>query len=121
MDIAVKVFSTLVALEFLFIMYLETFATESAQTGKTFSMDKSDLQHPKVKLLLKNQGVYNGLIALVIFYATFISANMHEILVGAMLYIILVALYGAFSSGKASIFFKQGTLAVITLVLLLIA
>ncbi|SJX69253.1 hypothetical protein FM131_06330 [Weissella confusa] len=37
-----------------------------------------------------------------------------------MLYIILVALYGSFSSGNKSIFFKQGTLAVIVVVLLLV-
>ena len=38
MLIATKIISTLVALEFLYIMYLETFATTSASTFRVFGM-----------------------------------------------------------------------------------
>lgn len=118
MDIVIKVLSTLVAIEFLFIMYLETLATSSDRTSKTFNFTKKELSSDKIKLLMKNQGIYNGLIGLVILYAAFISNNGQELLIINMIYIVLVALYGAYSSSNISIFFKQGTLALITLLIL---
>ncbi len=118
MDIVIKVLSTLVAIEFLFIMYLETLATSSDRTSKTFNFTKKELSSDKIKLLMKNQGIYNGLIGLVILYAAFISDNGQELLIINMIYIVLVALYGAYSSSNISIFFKQGTLALITLLIL---
>lgn len=118
MDIVIKVLSTLVAIEFLFIMYLETLATSSDRTSKTFNFTKKELSSDKIKLLMKNQGIYNGLIGLVILYAAFISDNGQELLIINMIYIVLVALYCAYSSSNISIFFKQGTLALITLLVL---
>ncbi|MFV8815011.1 DUF1304 domain-containing protein [Aerococcus urinaeequi] len=120
MELIIKALSILVAIEFIFIMYLETLATTSKKTAETFNLTKKDLMNTKVNILLKNQGIYNGLISIVILYGTFFSKNGQEILIGSMLYITLVALYGAYSSSNISIFFKQATLAVITLVLLLI-
>ena len=101
-------------------MYLETFATTSSRTADTFSMSKNDLQNEKVNTLLKNQGIYNGLIGVGILYLLIFTQNYNNSLFAIMLYIILVALYGSFSSGNKSIFFKQGTLAVIVVVLLLV-
>ncbi|MCR8702889.1 DUF1304 domain-containing protein [Weissella cibaria] len=120
MSIIISIFSILVALEFLFIMYLETFATTSSRTAETFSMSKDDLENEKVNTLLKNQGIYNGLIGVGILYLLTFTQNYNNSLLAIMLYIILVALYGSFSSGNKSIFFKQGTLAVIVAILLLI-
>jgi putative membrane protein len=101
-------------------MYLETFATTSSRTAKTFSMSKDDLENEKISTLLKNQGIYNGLIGLGILYLLIFTKNYNGSLLAIMIYIILVALYGSFSSGNKSIFFKQGTLAVIVAILLLI-
>lgn len=120
MNLLIIALSTLVALEFFFIMYLETFATKSARTAKTFSLSKEDLESEKVNTLLKNQGIYNGLIGIAILYLLIFTQNYNGILLAIMIYIILVALYGAFSSGNKVIFFKQGSLAVIVAVLLLI-
>lgn len=120
MRILIAVLSTLVALEFFFIMYLETFATKSARTAKTFSMSRDDLANEKINTLLKNQGVYNGLIGVGILYLLIFTQNYNSTLLAIMFYIILVALYGSFSSGNKAIFFKQGSLAVIVAVLLLI-
>ena len=120
MNILIVILSVLVALEFFFIMYLETFTTTSSRTAETFSMSKNDLQNEKVNTLLKNQGIYNGLIGVGILYLLIFTQNYNNSLFAIMLYIILVALYGSFSSGNKSIFFKQGTLAVIVVVLLLV-
>src|SRR5699024_6620828 len=120
MRILIAVLSTLVALEFFFIMYLETFATKSSRTAQTFNMSKEDLANKKINTLLKNQGVYNGLIGVGIFYLLIFTQNYNDGLLAIMIYIILVSLYGAFSSGDKAIFFKQGSLVVIVSVLLLI-
>ncbi|MHB9649236.1 DUF1304 domain-containing protein [Weissella paramesenteroides] len=120
MNTLIIILSILVALEFFFIMYLETFATTSSRTAKTFSMSKDDLENEKIRTLLKNQGIYNGLIGLGILYLLIFTKNYNGGLLAIMIYIILVALYGSFSSGNKSIFFKQGTLAVIVAILLLI-
>lgn len=120
MRILIAVLSTLVALEFFFIMYLETFATKSSRTAQTFNMSKDDLANEKINTLLKNQGVYNGLIGVGILYLLIFTQNYNGSLLAIMIYIILVALYGAFSSGDKAIFFKQGSLAMIVSVLLLL-
>lgn len=114
MLLVTKIIATLVGIEFLYIMYLETFATTSAKTGRVFNMDKEQLQQPAVKTLFKNQGVYNGLLAVLIFVAIFAFASKAAV-IALMLYIVGVALYGSFTS-DATIILKQGGLAIITLI-----
>lgn len=42
MKIALQVLACLVAVEFFYIMYLETFATTSKKTAEVFQMDQED-------------------------------------------------------------------------------
>nr|WP_248630048.1 DUF1304 domain-containing protein [Enterococcus cecorum] len=105
----------LIALEFLYIMYLETFATTSDKTAQTFKMTIKELQNKNVQTLFKNQGIYNGLIGVGLLYAQFIAANSLELVRFLLIYILLVAAYGAYSSDK-SILLKQGGLAIIAVI-----
>ena len=90
MNTLTTVLAILVALEHLYIMFLETIAT-----------------------LLKNQGVYNGLIAVLLFVAVWQQDLLWtRLLLG---YVILAALYGSLTS-KPSIILKQGGLAIIGLI-----
>ncbi len=50
MSLIITIISLLVAVEFLYIMYLETFATTSPKTADTFNMSETDLQSKKYKL-----------------------------------------------------------------------
>lgn len=106
------IFVLMVAAEHLYIMFLETFATTSRHTSKTFSIDVEELSNHHISTLLKNQGVYNGLLAVLLTYAT-ISQNLlwSRLLLG---YVILVALFGAWSSDP-KILFKQGGLAIVAM------
>lgn len=112
------VMATLVALEFFYIMYLETFKTTSAKTAKVFKMTQTELSRPSVQTLFKNQGIYNGLLAVLILLAVYvvISKVWLAVLMG---YIILVALYGSFTSNP-KIIILQGGLAIITLITILV-
>lgn len=114
MSIIITILATLVAIEFIYIMYLETFATSSDKTAETFNMEKDELNRQSVNVLFKNQGIYNGLIAVLIFIAVYI---FHDKVWTAILmgYIILVALYGSITSNP-KILIKQGGLAICTLI-----
>ena len=115
MSIIIKIFACLVALEFLYIMYLETFATTSAKTSQVFGMEKEELERKSVNTLFKNQGIYNGPISVLILLAVFAFGNVTALMI-LMAYIILVAIYGGITSNP-KIILMQGGLAIITLVL----
>ena len=116
MDILTDIFVVLVAIEFVYIFYLETIATTSRKTSETFGMTKEALEGKNVNVLLKNQGVYNLLIAVMLLIALFIMHSKGTIVL-LLSYIIIVAAYGAVSSDP-KIFPKQGGLALIALILL---
>lgn len=117
MTYLINILSILVAIEFFYIMYLETFATQSKTTGRVFGMSSEKLADKNIQTLFKNQGIYNGLLGIGIIYSVFLLPSM---LLPIMIYIIAVALYGSFSSGNKSIVFKQAGLAMVVTLLLLL-
>ena len=114
MSIITQILATLVAIEFIYIMYLETFMTASDKTSAVFGMDKEELSRKSVNTLFKNQGVYNGLLGVLILLATFVFVSKTAVLM-LMAYIVLVALYGSITSNP-KILFMQGGLAILTMI-----
>ncbi|MEB6289276.1 DUF1304 domain-containing protein [Mammaliicoccus sciuri] len=119
MSILATIFVVIVAIEHLYIMYLETIATTSKKTAETFNIKQQVLKDKNIQTLLKNQGIYNGLLALSLFYGAFLSSNPKEFVAVLLIFIILAAIYGSLTSSK-SIILKQGGPAILALILLLI-
>lgn len=115
MSILSMVLTTLVALEFFYIMYLETIATTSTATSRVFNLPQDELKKKSFKVLMKNQGIYNGLIGLGLLYSVYLSTASLELVRVFLVYIIIVAIYGSITSDK-KIIVTQGGLAIIALV-----
>ena len=113
MKIALQVLACLVAVEFFYIMYLETFATTSKKTAEVFQMDQEELSRPSVNTLFKNQGIYNGLLAVLTLIAAFALGKI--VLQLVLAYMILVAAYGGVTS-QPNILLMQGGLPILTLI-----
>ncbi|MFP3767210.1 DUF1304 domain-containing protein [Streptococcus sp. TATVAM-FAB35] len=116
MSIITIILATLVALEHFYIMYLETFSTRSKATARVFNMSQEELQRQSVSNLFKNQGIYNGLIAVFLLYGVITGNKI--IVVIFLLNVVLAALYGSLTADR-KIIFKQGGLAILALVTLL--
>ncbi|HEM3577050.1 TPA: DUF1304 domain-containing protein [Streptococcus suis] len=117
MSIFTTILASIVALEHLYIMYLETFATHSDSTSRVFNMAKDELQRKSVTTLFKNQGIYNGLLALFLLYGI-LTGNL-EITTIFVLFVIAAAVYGAISSNP-KILLKQGGPAILALISILL-
>ena len=113
MRIITRVLACLVAAEFIFIFVLETIATSSARTSRVFGMSTDELQRDSVNTLFKNQGVYNGLLSVLILLAVFVFIS-RTALICLMVYIILVAAYGSITSNP-KIILMQGGIPALTL------
>jgi len=105
MSTLTTIIGILVALEHLYIMFLETIATSSESTSRVFGISIDQLKRKTIATLLKNQGVYNGLIAVLLLVAVWQQDLLWTRLV--LGYVILAALYGSLTS-KPSIILKQG-------------
>ena len=118
MSILSIILVTLVAMLFFYIMYLETFATDSESTSRVFNIPQEELRNARLNTLFKNQGIYNGLLGVALLYGAFLSKNPVEIVAMLLIYIILVAIYGGLTSDK-KIILKQGGLPILALLSLL--
>lgn len=115
MSIVTTILVTLVAIEFFYIMYLETLATTSESTSRVFNLSVKELSGKSLNTLMKNQGIYNGLIGLGLLYSTYLADASLEITRMLLIYIILVAIYGGLTSNK-KIILTQGGLAILALI-----
>ena len=106
MSIITLILAGIVALEHLYIMYLETFATHSDTTSRVFNMSKEELQRDSVTNLFKNQGIYNGLIAVFLLYGIFTNSQL--LVTVFVLNVFFAAIYGAMTANKKIILTQGG-------------
>ena len=110
----------LVALEHLYILYMEMFAWETLGK-KTFKGSLPNELFKPTKKLAANQGLYNGFLAAGLIWSFFIEneewqKNIQLFFLGC---VIVAGIYGALSASR-KIFFVQALLAILALTFVLI-
>jgi putative membrane protein len=110
-----------VALEHLYILYLEMFAWETLGK-KTFKDSLAPELFKPTKGLAANQGLYNGFLAAGLSWTFFIDDTMwqYNVAVFFLSCVIVAGIYGAYSASK-KIFFVQALPAILALVFTLLA
>lgn len=119
MEIIAKIVIGIVALEHLYILWIEMFAWETIGK-KTFRALPRHL-FPETKALAANQGLYNGFLAAGLIWSLLISDPVWYRNV-ALFFLGCVAVAGIFGAVTAarSIFYKQALPALIGIVLVLL-
>jgi putative membrane protein len=121
MELAAKILVGLVALEHLYILYMEMFAWETL--GKrTFKGALAPEMFKPTKVLAANQGLYNGFLSAGLTWTFFISDEVWKtnISIFFLTCVIAAGVYGAFSAGKR-IFFTQALPAIVALAAVLLS
>ena len=119
--IIAKILVALVALEHLYILWMEMFAWETAGR-KTFKGSLPDEMFRPTKGLAANQGLYNGFLAAGLIWSFFIEdviwqKNIALFFLGC---VIVAGIYGAISASR-KIFFVQALPAILALVFVLLS
>ena len=109
-----------VAIEHIYILWLEMFAWTTVGK-KTFRSLAPDL-FEKTKALAANQGLYNGFLAAGLIWALLITDPVwsRNVAFFFLSCVVVAGLYGAATAGKG-IFFKQALPAIIALVVTILA
>ena len=117
MHIVTQIFVGLVAIEHIYILWLEMFAW-TTRGPKTFPLP-AHLFEP-TKVLAANQGLYNGFLAAGLLWSLLITDPIWQknVALFFLACVIVAALYGGYSASKR-IILVQGLPAMIALVLVL--
>lgn len=120
MKIIADILIALVAIEHLYILWLEMFVWTTVGK-KTFRSLAPELFEP-TKVLAANQGLYNGFLAAGLIWSLLITDDIWSKNVGLFFLccVITAGTYGAWSAEK-SIFYKQAIPAILALIFLLLS
>ena len=61
----------LVAVEHIYILIIEMFFSESKVAQRSFGLEKEFLKDERVKIMMANQGLYNGFLAMGLIWSIF--------------------------------------------------
>ncbi|MFC4162396.1 DUF1304 domain-containing protein [Epilithonimonas zeae] len=116
MEIISKILIAIVALEHLYILYMEMFAWETLGK-KTFKGSLPDEMFKPTKKLAANQGLYNGFLSAGLIWSFFISDAIwaKNVAIFFLACVIVAGIYGALSASK-KIFVVQALPAIIALI-----
>ncbi|ETY72756.1 DUF1304 domain-containing protein [Lactiplantibacillus fabifermentans] len=122
MQIAANIMVILVALEHFFILWLEMFNADSDMAAQAFGVPRKLLQMPEVQTLFKNQGLYNGFLAVGLIFAIWVvpAAAAGGVTMFFLACILVAAVYGSATASK-QIIVVQGLPALIAFILVYLA
>lgn len=111
----------IVALEHIGICGIEMFASPEKQ-AKAFDMEVNFTKQKAARISLANQGIYNGMLGVILICAYFIFPQNYLYKVWSLILglIVIVAIYGGFTATK-KIFWIQMLPALISLILIYIS
>lgn len=109
----------IVALEHVYILYLEMFMWTTPKGLKSFGMTKEVAEASKS--LAANQGLYNGFLAAGLFWSLLypVATIAHEIQLFFLICVLVAAIYGGITA-KRSLLIIQGLPALLALLAVLI-
>ncbi|MDO4229482.1 MAG: DUF1304 domain-containing protein [Capnocytophaga sp.] len=118
MNTITQILIAIVALEHLYILYIEMFAWETK--GKKFFKSLPEEIFPKTKTMAANQGLYNGFLAAGLLWSLVISDIVWQFNVALffLFCVIIAAIYGTISTASPKILLAQGTPAILALIFL---
>ncbi|MEY8663202.1 DUF1304 domain-containing protein [Ligilactobacillus faecis] len=120
-----SLFSTIllfvVALEALYIMGLEMFASNE-KLHEIFGLRKEYLEMPEARVAMANQGLYNGFIGAGLLLSRFVLPSNAQYGASLMFicFVVVAAIYGWLSAKNPKILLAQGSPALLALLALLI-
>lgn len=117
MKILQTILIAFVAVEHLYILYLEMFLWTTPKGVKTFGL-KSKSFAEETKTLAANQGLYNGFLAAGLLWSLY-TKNL-DVSLFFIICVCIAALYGAYSTKSKRILIVQGTPAFLALIVLLL-
>ncbi|MDR2281762.1 MAG: DUF1304 domain-containing protein [Sphingobacterium sp.] len=120
LGIIAKIVIGIVALEHLYILWIEMFAWETKGKSTFKSLPKHLFR--ETKGLAANQGLYNGFLASGLIWSLLISDNLwqHNVALFFLGCVIVAATFGAITADR-TIFFKQGVPAVLGFILVMLS
>ncbi|MFC6269192.1 DUF1304 domain-containing protein [Frigoriflavimonas asaccharolytica] len=119
MEIIAKILIGFVALEHLYIMYMEMFAWETLGK-KTFRGALPNNLFTPTKSLAANQGLYNGFLAAGLIWSLIITDEIwaKNIALFFLICVVIAGIYGTFTAAK-KIFFVQAVPAILAVLAVL--
>ena len=110
----------LIAVEHIYILIIEMFFNESEVAQKSFGLEKEFLKDERVKILMANQGLYNGFLAMGLIWSIFESGVFQiQLAIFFLTCVICAAIYGALTVSYR-ILFMQGIPAILALMVIFI-
>lgn len=116
------ILSWIVALEHLFIMILELFFSTSSIAQKAFELRPEFLNQKESKVLMANQGLYNGFISTGLMIVLFILTGpaLKSMLLLFTGFVFIAAIFGSLTSAK-KIILVQGLPALLAFIAIALA